>query len=622
MSGNSIFERTNAELFDISSNKNVMFPSKLNILMKKLFAGDPNLCEYLINNHTWIRLIICFVTNEDRKKVNAYLRSGNENPKNNILNVVNLFSKEIKYCPHCLHEDYNEFGVCYVHRAHQFKFFTCCYKHRVELISSCPDCDYPLSKNSSANLLSKPMCPNCLLIITDKKLQKVSITLNYQNILFEDICTLSNHSDILHAEYIQRKIMMKMWELNLIHYRGRLMRYELLEKISESFSYEQLEIAGVNREILLSRHFVSRFLELHHLKVHILFYIQIIRYLFDSIEGFLAYENPIANPIPFGQGPWECLNLMCTTYGQKKIQHCNRKLKISGGISVTTTFQCAVCGFTYSRRWMRGKPVGNKTLIVTMGHVWNERVINMYLAGYTPYQIHKETEFSETAIKTCINKLKKRLPIQSHNSHLSLPTDIIQAIEQVAVTTKARDIKDTYRLTLLETSRLNKTTKRIFLLRVHPREYNWLCRNDSDWLDKNFPRKRKVKAKLELDSFDLSLSQKIKDIAADLKLHSTSQVKKYSILNQLAPFEKARFLSFGKERLPVSHKAIKEVIEDRYPYLIRSVMKVVDKCRQKGYRNVSYSALISYSKYYELCDEQQKEEIMEVLRQYQEERVH
>jgi len=615
MSPNIIMPDTKEELFELRSHKNPMFPTNLNKLYEKLPDGHPFKRGYFIENHTWANLINCFLIKKDQYNEIELMpvRSGNYN--NNILNVTNLFSKQVKYCPKCLYEDYGKYGECYVHRAHQFDFITCCPLHHVELIDCCPDCRCSLSKDYAETLLSMPQCPGCLNEIAVKRMCDESSINGFQNILLEDLYTLNSLSDIIHADYIQSKIMMKMWELNLIHYRGRFMRFELLQRIIDSHSPELLQVTGLNADTLLSRHFVPRFLQPHHMRTHILFYVLLIKYLFGSVANFLDYEHPIANPIPFGHGPWECLNPICTQNGKKIIQRCDRKLKISGGISITTTFQCAVCGFTYSKRWMRGRQEPNKPLIVSMGHLWYGRVETLYLEGFTPYQIHKETGFSETAIKSCIKKIKKSKPTLTKYNLLLIPPDTVQAIEQMAVTTF--DVtKESYRTTLLQASQVNQTTKRLFLLRMHPREYNWLCRNDSAWMDEHFPRKKAFKAKIDFRSFDEILSQKIRTIAAELKEDSNFQIRKYTILNRLSLLEKSRLQSFNEDRLPASHKALIESIEELDSYLIRSVERVATKLRKKsGYQNISYDALISYSKLYESCSPELKMKIEELLRQ-------
>lgn len=615
MSPNQVFLNTKEELFELRSYKNPIFPTNLIKLYEKLPNRHPFESDYFINNHTWARLVSCFLTKANQKNENEFIRIHSGNYKNNVLNVTNLFSKQVKYCPRCLYEDYEKYGECYVHRAHQFHFMTCCHLHRAELIDYCSDCKSPLSKEYAETLLSKPQCPSCSNAINVNKEHVESSIYDYQNSLLGDLYTFNSLSDIIHAEYIQSKIMMKMWEINLIHYGGRFLRIELLKKIVESHGPELLEVTGLDAGTLLSKHFAARFLQPYHMRAHILFYILLIRYLFGSIAIFLNYEYPIANPIPFGNGPWECLNPICTQNGKKTIQKCDRKMKISGGISITTTFQCAVCGFTYSKRWMRGRREPSKPLIVSMGHLWYGRVETMYLEGFSTYQIRKETGFSETAINNCIRKLKKSSYTLSKSNPALISPNTVHAIEEMAATTHDAT-KESYRSTLLQTSQINQSNKRVFLSRMHPREYKWICRNDSAWMDEHFPRKRAFKPKIDLKSFDDILSQKIRTIAAELKEDSNFQIRKYTILNRLSPLENSRLHSFNEDRLPASHKALIESIEELDSYLIRILERVATNLRGKsGYQNISYDTLISYSKLYDSCSPELKMKIEDLLRQ-------
>lgn len=46
----------------------------------------------------------------------------------------------VRVCPHCLAEDFEQYGEPYLHRAHLLPFVSVCYKHRMPLVSSCPVC--------------------------------------------------------------------------------------------------------------------------------------------------------------------------------------------------------------------------------------------------------------------------------------------------------------------------------------------------------------------------------------------------------------------------------------------------------------------------------------------------
>lgn len=606
MSSNTRFLKTKEELFDTSSSKNPLFPTKLEIFCSNLPIGlslQANINNF-IQRHTWAGLIFCFLTNTNRKKMLMLMQHGQEELYQTALfHTAGVFSKQISYCPECLEVDEKRFGICYTHRIHQLSILDYCPIHYSKLINVCPQCSYPLSKDYAEELISQPKCKNCKANLKPKLIDKTNCITVFKDNLTYDLCKLRDCSEKLGAEIIQFKLMMKLWELKYIHYRGRVMKLEFLNEMVSKYSSDQLNIIGLEKSQIVSRHFVARFLNLDDMKRLVLFYTILIRHLFHSVDEFLDYNHPIANPIPFGNGPWECCNTVCKGFNRKVITHCSRKSKGSGGSTLSVEFKCPLCGYTYSRLWKLGKAESRKPFVINMGHLWKEKVKNLYDEGYSISQIHRKTGFSESALKTYIKQIVSELV----TSELKIPYDTSLAINEAAAT-DFMDDKHLFRNVLLEAAREKQTNKRLTILRLHPREYNWLYRHDSEWLDKHFPRKPKVRGKLDLREFDIALSNKILTVTQKLKKTYGGKIGKYTILNQLAPMEKSRLLAM-KERLPVSNKVLEQSLEDLDSFLIRGLNRIYKQLKMKGYRTVSYKAVSNYSKQYVKCSNETRIEI-------------
>ncbi|CAM3937945.1 TnsD family Tn7-like transposition protein [Cohnella lubricantis] len=611
MSSNSIFSETKEELFGIRSHKNLMFPMKLEYFCCRLPIGHSLRLNTFIEKHTWVGLIFCFLTKTNQEKIHMLMKFGNEKLyQTTLLHIAGLFSKQIRYCPECLKVDEEQFGICYVHRIHQLSFLDHCPVHYTKLINACPNCNHPLSKDYAEELIYQSKCKKCKSTIGALLIDKKNSLTMFKDKLLQDLCKLRDCSEKLSAEIIQLKLMMKLWELKYIHYRGRIMKLEFLTEMASKYSLEQLEAIGLEKAELVTKYFVSRFLTLDHLRTHILFYTVLIQNLFHSVDEFLSYSHPIANQVPFGIGPWECYNTICKGYNRKVINRCIRKSKGSGGSTISVEFVCPLCGYTYSRLWQPEGDESRKPLVVSMGHIWQEKVMALYCAGYSIYQIRNETGFSESALKTYVNQLKYQM---EKVSELKIPLDTSLAISETA-TIGVLENKDIFRNILSDTAREKKTRKRLMMLRLHPREYNWLYRHDSDWLNKHFPRQPSVKGKIDLKDFDIKLAKKIREVTNQLETTCNTRIRKHTILNQLTPLEKSRITSM-QERLPESARVLNQSIEDLESFLIRGLSRIFKKLRMKGYRTVTFGAVVSYSKQYGRCGDETRTRIEMILDQ-------
>ncbi|TQR40166.1 TnsD family Tn7-like transposition protein [Paenibacillus popilliae] len=596
MSSNSTFQESKKQIFGTRSDKNPMFPMKLESLYSRLPIGFSFQLNIFVDQHTWAKLVFPFFTKVNQEKMLMLMKFGDELGQTNIFHIPGLFSKQVKYCPECLEVDEKRFGICYTHRIHQLSILDHCPIHYSKLIWACPQCNFPLSKEYAAKLISQPKCSNCKSTMKTSQIDKTNFIIMFKDKLVQILCQLRDSSEQLSADIIQQKMMMKLWELKFIHYRGRVMKSEFLKEIASKFSVEQLEIIGIEKTKLLARHFIARFLTLDDMKRNVLFYTLLIQYLFHSVDEFLNYNYPIAVSIPFGNGPWECNNTLCEGYKQKVINHCSRKSKGSQGSTVSVEFVCPHCGYTYSRLWKPGWDEVRKPLVVSMGHLWQEKVKNLYFAGHTIYQIQKKTGFSKEALTTYIKRLslKSGAPLG-----VDIPYDTSLAMREVAAAALV-DNRQLFRNVLMESAREKGVTKRSTMLRLYPREYKWLHRYDSDWLDRHFPRHNNYINKIDLTDLDIVLAQKIQQVAAELKQEYSCRIRKHTILNRLSSLEKTRLLKM-KERLPRSIIVLESSIEDIESYLIRRLYWKYKILKMKGCKNITYKNIAGYSKQYAQC---------------------
>ncbi|MEH7125590.1 TnsD family Tn7-like transposition protein [Bacillus sp. JJ1773] len=615
-SNNNLYE-TNRELFDKKSRKYLLFPTRMERLYERLPYGNSFALDELILKHTWSGLILAFKEKERGEEFLNVIKKGTQNPLWINSNFSSdFFSKTIKYCTQCIKEDFEEYGECYVHRKHQFSFINFCYKHFVKLTDRCSTCDKILAGNDSRGLISVPFCVNnhALTNEFEKKLSidkenKIKIE------LFNLICALSENHSKLNSTVIYHKILMGLWKNNFIHYKGRILKKELISALISNYGVDTLQAITININYISHRSFLARsFVE--DMNQNILFYILVIHFLFKSFDTFMSVEIEIANQIPFGNGPWKCLNKICKGYNQKIISKVERIPKESGGMVISGEFTCPICGQVYAKRWKRGKISAEKVMIKTMGQKWNDRVLDLYLMGYSANQIAIELKCSESAVR---NNLYKVIGFSRtiRKNEKEVLNQIISSQQETASTNDLEELKENYRNHILCIIKKASTLSRTDIyIKANYKKYQWLKLNDGEWLESNLPAKRKNKKdRLDFTSFDKELARKIKKVSKELYRKHPYQIKKTTILKKLTSVERSRLNGKLSDRLPLSSLVLKKSIEPLNCYLIRRLPIVVESLLNKGYKNISLDNLKGKFYIYRKCDSKTEAIIKNMLNQ-------
>lgn len=155
VAGNSSSRATLTELF--GSPRTGLYqvvPPGIEILANRL-PGDPsdNLLNILSEN-TLLPLFQPFIGHVDS---NASKQSFLSRLPRRVLGK----NGEAYLCIQCVQEDEKTFGIAYWHRAHQAPGVTACWKHRSQLLSSCPGCRLPFQRECNLLDATWNTCPQC-----------------------------------------------------------------------------------------------------------------------------------------------------------------------------------------------------------------------------------------------------------------------------------------------------------------------------------------------------------------------------------------------------------------------------------------------------------------------------
>ncbi len=135
-SGNSEMADTMEQLFDNRHIGTTLWvPKHIKRLAEKTKKFGLNY-ETLLYEHTIFPLITCFLNKTTFDQ--TLLTVINESQKENSLCVYkhNLYPRFLRYCPHCIIDDRNEYGEAYWHRKHQSYGIEMCDRHRCRLQDS------------------------------------------------------------------------------------------------------------------------------------------------------------------------------------------------------------------------------------------------------------------------------------------------------------------------------------------------------------------------------------------------------------------------------------------------------------------------------------------------------
>ncbi|WP_066415251.1 TnsD family Tn7-like transposition protein [Sutcliffiella cohnii] len=619
-SNNRILE-SNIDLFGKNSEKNLMFPTRLDLLMERLPIGNTLNSNGIIFDHTWYGFIKCFIQNKKYLTLIEVMKNGTENHFwINKYTFKRLFSTTIKYCPKCIKEDIELHGECYVHRDHQLEFLDFCPKHFSKLFDRCNECNLVLCKQYASELVREPFCQRGHYLC--KKIQKVdkrNPTYKIKFELFKLICSLRDTRENLNSQNIYLKIMMALWKKGFIHYKGKVLKQELIKSMIENYSIEVLEALNLPYSYITNKSFYARILS-EDFDGDLLFYCLLILYLFKTPKNLIEYNEPIANLVPFGNGPWKCPNSICKYYKKNVIAKCKRIPKISGGLCIITTeFTCPYCSYTYVHRWhsKNKKEIDKKPMIKSMGNLWINKVIELYLQGYSCYKISKILNSSETAVRNNLNKIVGKSTRLNKNTEEEAVREILQGYRETAFSgDKIVEKRQEYRQNLIDIIERENPKTRMEIINLSPKEYRWLKLYDVEWIESNIPSPIKPgRSKQEIThSFDKKLSQKIIEVSEKLYLTHSCQIKKCTILNKLNSLERSRISSMP-DRLPLSITVLNNSIESSKDFLIRRLPRVIEKMKNRGYRNITIKGIQSEVKAYRTCDPDTKLKLENLLKE-------
>lgn len=617
-SGNVEFKDTKKELFDVCSYKLGLFPRNLSKLLNKI-PYEWNLTKENFLSHTWFPLFEPFLEKNRLAIINNDIMFGKSGISNFVGRVatqrnIPVLSKEIKYCPMCMEEDYKKYGESYVHLKHQLAFLDFCSDHYIKLTNKCSHCGTYFSNQGLGELSIKPCCTK----VKYEKVTRSRIT-DFSIRLLTECAYIKERKSMMNADFIYSKLMVVLGNNGYINIKGKVYRRKLVEDLMKKYQKDCPDLIDIIKYKMPIERISSYFFTPEHMSKLIIFYVLLIIFLSGTTKTFIETDESYSIPIPFGTGPWPCHNHICPSHQVvKPITKCERSYILKG---FKGRFICPICGFEYEKKWTTEEKEiisENKYIIKKRGHLWNERVLELYNLGYKVDEIAIIVKSYKSNIQSVLRNYKK---LKANNNALATKTkskDAERAIllgqSEVATTETIKDkVRMNYRAKINNLKKIHKNLNRTAAYRLAQKEYKWLLRNDNEWLNHILPA-----FSLDYLSMDIDLRQKVRNIAKILYASNPpNRIRMYTILNRLELKEKNLILSH-KEKLPKTVAEVESQIETIDDYQVRHVPVLISHFKSIGRKEkVTFNSIASVHKSYRNCSEETKKRIEEVLNKLQ-----
>ena len=620
--GNKEFRFTNSDLFGITNtDRNPYFPRNLNVFLDNLDGGQAFLLDGILNANTVWPIIKPFLTDSQITAIMHEVKSGTQVMKNITGRFISGFvASSIRYCPQCMVEDHQNYGECFVHRMQQLVDVSTCSKHGLNLITHCPTCQVKLASSSFHRLLETPCCPNGHPI-TIPPTPSAAVNVVRDKKFYSSCSHLISLSDKIERDDLLRRFHIAVANKGYVHYSGTIQKQKFLADFKEycikNSSHEPhlLQFRNVKRMF-------SNDWNLQSLK----YYFTIMEFLSGSVEQFLSNDAHYAVPLPFGTGPWKCVNRICPEYDKSVIKKCTRVLNSSGN-RMSGTFVCPVCGCEYARRFITyQKATGeewpqHRFKVKLMGHMWDSMLLDLHSNGMSNGEIARTMKTDSAHVVRGLTRLGLSNVHNLFSMNNSRNMVSLKEIEAGAREVAATHIHDDQRLSycrsrVLDVLSIDPTMSRTDLRRELPGVYTWEMKNDRTWMESVLPRSRVGAIRLDWEAIDADLVPRVQQVAQILRQDNPKiRIGKYTIINALPCLDAGR-LRLGPSKVPKAWTALLACEESMEEYQIRHASSLIQELRDKGYKSITVESILSIRPSYRDCSSRVREVIADELSVY------
>jgi len=445
-------------------------PSDLERFIDRLPVGHGYDAEILIERHTLLPLHMPFLPKERVEKIKTAMKD--RSSQSRVLRTSQIACHitqpaEFQFCPVCVVEERIENGYCYFHRTHHVKGVYACPRHNVWLestgISTKARFEWVIAERVVANLSPRPIN---------------TLDLNHSHLvaIAQDVeWVLNNKCDHIQRSHIQAKYRALLTEKGLASRTGHVFAKKLVAGFRDTFPSEILVLFDSELEQQCERNWLARITQMNQIQ-HPIRHLLLMRFLGVTAQEF--FSSPVPANHPFGTGPWECLNPICSEYHQFVIKSirlgiCRNTKRRSLG-----TFECPTCGYTYSETQMLdvAKLRISKPKVVAYGRLWSETFRHQWCDS--SIRLKDICANFQISIDT-VHRQAEKLGLSVDRS-ANIVSKVIIEFTGVAE----------HRAIWIQTRTEYANAALIDLMILIPQTYNFLSRFDGEWLGSHKPPRK------------------------------------------------------------------------------------------------------------------------------------
>jgi hypothetical protein len=576
----------NTELFGSNRCGTIGLPIRLNHFISALPTNQPYSVDDFIANNTLLPLYVPFFPTSRLDRLLKVMKGSDDAVKQSLSGTFNSSIKGsncLRFCPVCMEADDNNYGERYWHRLHQVPGVEVCPIHLVFL-----ECSEATSYSQS-NIQRHVSAKNISSVLIPKRLNTSNKTHQALLRLAQDAQWLLGQRDMVFSSRSLHACYMKILREQNLTNNFSVKVGKLQEEFQAFYPSQLLRLLQSQRVKWLSDFlpYLKRDLSAHPLR-HLLL-IQFLGYTAELFFNRCKLEEPFrlaSLKNPFGEGPWFCLNPTCESFRKRIIKECHitysHQRKTYYG-----TFRCT-CGFTYISRLPLTSDEDQLRVgkVKDYGHVWESalkefwhnpdftlRDIALELGVY-----HKTVKYQALRLGLSFPRLGPSFPlIQVSPKHQ-------QRVErdQSAMLNKLKTFRSKWLNNLISNKGESRSSLRRRLIYVH----YWLNRHDRDWLETHMPPAQKNNGAgplLDWKKIDIKLAKEVRRIT--LQLMNTPgrpiRVTKSAIFRDRKRY-KWLFNRKTASKLPLTLKALADVVETRVQFSLRRIQWAVDCFIQEG----------------------------------------
>lgn len=558
----------------------VGLPCKLDKLAEALPHGHRYTSDQFIDENTLLPFYGPFVPPERLPLLRKDMRGGSGGAIYGRLGVLTskIDAEFLRFCPACVESDREQFGETYWHRIHNVPGVEVCPAHLVWLENSevyvrrrGGNKDHFVTAEQSVRRVSAHPIGN------GERQDRARLRIAEDAAWLLRTCGITADPTLHRERYIGL-----LFDRGISTYRGVVNTPELINSLTAHYSYEFLH--GIGCGTGGRYNWIHRLVHNTGRAQHPLQHLLLMQFLGFTAERFFRLP---AQRLPFGEGPWPCLNRASDHYRQNLIAQYELTFTQKGR-KPRGIFRCC-CGFAYYRVGPDRSAEARFEMsgCIAFGEVWGRALRQMHEeGGYTNEELAARLGVRPEIMRAKIAGL--RLTATSEEA----------ATERYDETTKIRAKigrpKTVVDPTLLESNRkilsdeiaANPDLGRQGVYERVKTTFIWLRRHDREWLEAHLPARRTPKGpgvKIDWRARDAEFATAVRGEAERL-FNAPGRPVRVTATGVAKRVGKLALVSKHGDKLPQTVEALKEVAETVEDYAVRRVLWAADCCRKEGLR--------------------------------------